>query len=224
MRDYRTFYEAKALEYPDFDRPARVRYEKAIGFAELKGGERVLDIACKDADLLRVLRSRGLDVDYTGLDLSERVIEKAKGLGRGGAVVVADLLEGAPVPDGSFDRIFALEILEHLPQPLRLLEEARRLLKDDGRLLLSVPNPYYYMELVNEVRHFPDQDGHLFSFTDANLRAFLTYAGFEVEGAVGTYFLIPRRLRGAFRNHDYFILKRVPNLFACSRVYRVRKA
>ena len=71
----REFYERKALEYPQIDRPAQARCQRAIDIAQLQGGERVLDIACKDAVLLGELRRARLDVSYVGVDISERVLD-----------------------------------------------------------------------------------------------------------------------------------------------------
>jgi SAM-dependent methyltransferase len=220
---YREFYEQKALAYPELDAPALARCEKAVGLGELAPGQRVLDIACKDAVLLAAIGKAGLAVDYVGLDISERVVTKNQERGLSGTYVCANILEGAPFGDQSFDRVFALEILEHVPGPERLLQEAHRMLRDNGRLLLSVPNPYYYMELVNELRRRPDTDGHLFSFTNANIHALLGHCGFEVEASLGTYFLIPRTLRHPFRDLRFWVVKSVPELLACSRVYRCRK-
>lgn len=219
----RSFYEAKADTYPDVDRAAQVRCRKALQIAGLMGRMRVLDIACKDGVLLGEIRRAQIDLEYVGIDISERVIEKTRAQGLGGEFLVADVLEGTPFPDGHFERVFALEIMEHLPEPARLLEEARRLLASSGRLILSVPNPYYYMDVVNELRRFPEADGHLFSFTDANLRAFLALHGFEVEETIGTFFLIPKSLRSPFENNRVWVLDRVPELLARSRVYRCRK-
>ncbi|MBI2374641.1 MAG: class I SAM-dependent methyltransferase [Deltaproteobacteria bacterium] len=221
--DYSSFYEEKALTYPERDEPSIVRYEKALDLAQLRSGHLVLDVACKDAVLLDLLETRAIEASYTGLDISTRVIAKNVAKERKGRFVVEDVVRGTAFEPGSFDRVFALEILEHVPAPTAMLAEVRRVLKDDGRLLISVPNPYYYMELVNEIRGRPDTDGHLFAFTDANLRALLGHAGFEVEDSVGTYLMVPRKLRGAFRDQDVWILRRVPRLLACSRVYRARK-
>ncbi|HWE49876.1 MAG TPA: methyltransferase domain-containing protein [Bryobacteraceae bacterium] len=44
--------------------------------------------------------------------------------------------------DRSFGTVILLEILEHLPHPERAIAEAQRVLRDDGRLLLSVPFSY----------------------------------------------------------------------------------
>jgi 2-polyprenyl-3-methyl-5-hydroxy-6-metoxy-1,4-benzoquinol methylase len=218
----RAFYEEKALGYPEHDAPSIVRYEKAVELAKLASGQTILDVACKDAVLLDLLERIGAQVSYTGLDISSRVLEANRNRRPNAAFVLGDIVQGTTFHDKSFDRIFALEILEHVPNPVAMLQEIRRLLKDDGQLLVSVPNPYYYMEFINELRSFPENDGHLFAFRDANVRAVLSLCGFDVDDVVGTYLLIPRRLRGAFRTHDFWIMKRVPKLLACSRIYRCR--
>ena len=48
-------------------------------------------------------------------------------------------VERTGLPDASFDKALAIDIIEHLPNPLGLLQEAYRLLKSGGELLISVP-------------------------------------------------------------------------------------
>jgi SAM-dependent methyltransferase len=56
----------------------------------------------------------------------------------GHACLVAE--DHMPFPDLSFDRILLVHGLEHADDARRLLREAWRVLKDDGRLLVAVPN------------------------------------------------------------------------------------
>jgi ubiquinone/menaquinone biosynthesis C-methylase UbiE len=56
-----------------------------------------------------------------------------------------------PVPDASFDAILCSEVLEHVPDPTQALDEFARLLKMDGKLILTAPfsslvhmAPYHY--------------------------------------------------------------------------------
>ena len=44
-----------------------------------------------------------------------------------------------PFEDSSFDCVVALEVMEHVKNPIKLIEEAYRVLSPDGHLLLSVP-------------------------------------------------------------------------------------
>lgn len=65
--------------------------------------------------------------------------------------------EAIPVSDSTFDTVLMLEILEHLREPEKALDEAQRVLKPNGRLLLSVPflyrhhrNPVDYQRWTHE--------------------------------------------------------------------------
>lgn len=53
--------------------------------------------------------------------------------------VVADVSAGLPFRDGSADRVFAVHVLEHLPDYLPLLAEIRRVLRPDGLLHVLAP-------------------------------------------------------------------------------------
>jgi SAM-dependent methyltransferase len=48
-----------------------------------------------------------------------------------------------PKPDGSFQTIFSNSVLEHIPEILPVLKEARRLLGDDGRIYVTVPTDQF---------------------------------------------------------------------------------
>jgi len=51
---------------------------------------------------------------------------------------VCDITE-IPVPDGSFDAIICTEVLEHTPEPIKVIEEFSRILKPGGRLFITAP-------------------------------------------------------------------------------------
>ena len=48
--------------------------------------------------------------------------------------------DSVPYPDGYFDGILLLDVLEHVPDERSVLQEAARLLRPGGKLILSVPN------------------------------------------------------------------------------------
>lgn len=52
--------------------------------------------------------------------------------------IISDI-NAIPEPDDSFDAIMCIEVLEHLPNPLKALEEFSRLLKPGGHLVLTAP-------------------------------------------------------------------------------------
>jgi SAM-dependent methyltransferase len=149
-------------------------------------------------------------VDYTGLDLSEDNVRKAAALGLD--VRQANASEPLPMEDAEYDCVVCLELLEHLPEPVGLLEEIRRVLKPDGRAVFSVPNPYSWVEVYRELFRRPDPEGHLSSFTTPVMENLLALVGLRIERRLGTSLRIPKTLRLLSTN----------SILARSRIYVVR--
>ncbi len=153
--------------------------------AVLGSGSELLDVGCgagSVADLARVSFQR-----VCGCDVSFHALRRASL--RGMAVACVDLNAGVlPYRDRSFDCVTCLEVIEHVVDPLRLLKELRRVLRPQGRLVLTTPNIRYFrniLKLVCEGR-FPHTTtdtfvwggGHLHYFTRADLAQLLGEAGF----------------------------------------------
>jgi SAM-dependent methyltransferase len=94
---------------------------------QLRG--RVLDVGCGTRPYRRLVTATA----YVGLEL-----DTPENRARGHADAFYD---GAtfPFPDGSFDALLCNQVLEHVFEPARFLDECRRVLQDGGRLLLSAP-------------------------------------------------------------------------------------
>jgi SAM-dependent methyltransferase len=222
MELHRHFYERKARTYGTEDPLGAVRYRRALAIADLGPGHRVLDIGCKRCELLRQLRDPGPSIDYTGVDIAAQNVRACREAWPDHRFEVLDITHGAGFEDETFDRVFALEVMEHVPAPAAMLEEVRRLLAPGGRLLLSVPNPYFYSEILFEFLGVADTQGHLYAWGDANLRRLLEFTGFEVRGRVGTYLDLPHFLGRIRPGGRPFIVENVPAPIARSRVYDCR--
>jgi len=61
-----------------------------------------------------------------------------------GVLVNLNFSSALPFPDSSFDLVVCKDILEHVLEPLAVLQEASRVLRDDGKILISVPNHFYW--------------------------------------------------------------------------------
>lgn len=103
----------------------------------LAAGTRLLEVGCGVGAVLAVLAEEFPGIDVTGVDIEERQLAFAREhLARRGidaALVHADGQQ-LPFADGSFDHVWMMWFLEHLPDPLAALTEARRVLVAGGRI------------------------------------------------------------------------------------------
>ncbi len=113
------------------------RYEWAAGLA---AGLTVADAACGTGYGSRHLRAAGA-ARVDGFDLSEEAIAEARRLHAGDGVrfETADATR-LPCPDGTYDLFVSFETIEHVPDDVALVREARRVLKPGGTFVCSTPN------------------------------------------------------------------------------------
>jgi len=124
---------------------------RAVGSAP---GTRVIEIGCEAGGLLRHL-ANGLTI--VGLDLSAAALRAARdALGRSDVSYVhADATVPLPFRDESFDAVIASEVLEHCRSPHRVIANMHRILKRDGRAIISVPNERRYLRWKQWLRRLP---------------------------------------------------------------------
>ncbi len=135
-------------------------------------GRRVLDLGCASGAYLRHFAPGSLGLDLSAKDLS---ICRRQGLN----VRAANLNLPLEIDDASFDAVFCSNVLEHVESPLRLLREARRVLRHPGGVLaLALPVEGALSDLVGRNRYYENHGGHLYSFTPRNVRRLLNQAGF----------------------------------------------
>ena len=161
--------------------------EALAGELRVPPGGRVVDYGCADVPYRRLF---GPDVDYVAADLP------------GNPAATVELRDDGTLPleDGSADAVLSTQVLEHVEDPGRYLEECRRVLRPGGRMLLSTHGLMVY---------HPDPDD-FWRWTCAGLRRSVQDAGFRVvrfEGIMGLaasalqllqdalYWRVPRPLR-----------------------------
>lgn len=145
---------------------------------ELGAGQLCLDIGCGEGRHA-LAAHLGDGVAVLGLDLSERDLATARSRivdmqahdPKGWIAFGVGDATRLPLPDRSVDTIIASEILEHIPNYLRVLEELLRVLKPGGRLCVSVPRQWpewICWQLSAGYRNTPG--GHIRIFDAAHLR------------------------------------------------------
>ncbi|MFY4815173.1 class I SAM-dependent methyltransferase [Haloarcula sp. AONF1] len=106
----------------------------------------ILEVGAAPGHLAYLMSRVGYDVSAIDLDPS-RIHKEVK------EIVHCDIeRENMPYDDGTFDAVLLAEVFKHLSvDPLHALYEIRRILKPNGKLVLTTPNLYF----LERVRQFP---------------------------------------------------------------------
>jgi SAM-dependent methyltransferase len=125
---------------PGHRRNHEARYRFACG--SIPEGGWVLDCACGSGYGAAILADHVGKAGYVvGLDVSRTAVDHCRKTWTLPQVEFkTGNAEKLPFRDGTFDAYCSFETLEHVPDPVRLLREAHRVLKPGGVLLLSTPD------------------------------------------------------------------------------------
>lgn len=136
-------YDAMAADYDASDKPYNALYERPAIMAMLPdlAGRRVLDVGCGSGPLAAWLADQGADV--VGFDASANMVRLARARNIERAVFHhADLTRPLRfLRDDSFDLAVASLVLHYLRDWVPPLTELRRVLRPDGRLVISTHHP-----------------------------------------------------------------------------------
>jgi 2-polyprenyl-3-methyl-5-hydroxy-6-metoxy-1,4-benzoquinol methylase len=112
-------------------------YTRRLGtLIDLKSHPKVLDVGCFTGDFLSMLNEAGADA--YGLELQEEAAKIANQ--RLPGRVFQALVQGTEFPQGPYDAITLMAVVEHVTDPRYLVESCVRLLKPGGVLMLETPN------------------------------------------------------------------------------------
>jgi SAM-dependent methyltransferase len=189
----------------------RERVHLALLSTILRSDDVLLDAGCGDGRFLRMVGESFPGVRLVGADYSPA--EVAAATKSGFEVAQANFESELPFADGDFSVVNLAQVIEHLRDPDRLLEEISRVLRPGGYLVLSTPNlcawfnrvlvpfgiqPIFYESSTRSaragagpLRRFRASDhpvGHVRLFTLRALNDLLSLYGFGIEAARGSVF------------------------------------
>jgi 2-polyprenyl-3-methyl-5-hydroxy-6-metoxy-1,4-benzoquinol methylase len=139
--------------------------------------------------IISTLNGKVLDVGYYACSLHEQILKKHGRQNVFGFDI--EIEKGAnpkyykkgsaerklPYKSEEFDTIIAGELLEHLKKPEVFLKEANRIIKKNGKIIITTPNRG---SLINKIFHNNETPIHFSLFTLKELKALLEKNGFEV--------------------------------------------
>ncbi len=178
-------------------RPYHERLATSIN--QLAGGfGRLLDVGCGDGSFLAAMTLLG----WEGIG-TETHIPTVERLNSQGFNVMAGKLEELNFPDGHFNLMSMLEVIEHLHNPLEAVQEAHRLLAPNGMLYITTPNiRSVEFQLYKQRWVALEPPIHLQLFSPETLTRLLEAAGFSriemktsasVAGLTRSFWLALRR-------------------------------
>jgi SAM-dependent methyltransferase len=140
----------------------------------------VLDVGCGVGPLRQFLARE--DFRIVGMDLSPELVAVAgQNYDEG---LVADATGRWPFDDASFDAVNLGALMEHVPDWHAPLNQANRVLREGGLLVISVPNLRYWKEIRRLLQarqpHWLMDMQHVHAYTPRFLRDLVVLHGFEV--------------------------------------------
>lgn len=135
-RKYKYSAEVSALDWHSFE-SRRLCVSRLLP----QHVRRTLDLGCGSGTYLPLLAGRSDEL--VAMDFSPAMLQEARKACPG---LACTYLEGdamaPPIEDASFDLVNCIGVLEYLPRPEACLGEIRRVLRDGGTAVLSVPNAH----------------------------------------------------------------------------------
>jgi len=178
--------------------------KKGKEFLEIGGGE----VGCKF--------HKNLAGSYTGIDV---LIPKNKPE----KFVQQDLEKNPrfPFKDNSFDAIIASDVLEHLNNRHEIMEEMKRVLKEDGIIIISLPNEFSYQPVWYHIKGVDwmmsgTDYGHKYMYGIKTAREYLNK---HLKIVQEKYFYLDGKLE-FMRGISQWLAEKIPRWFARNIVYK----
>jgi ubiquinone/menaquinone biosynthesis C-methylase UbiE len=142
----------------------------------------ILEIGCGAGNFLYELKLRYPKWSLRGTDFSVKSIETLKQ--KGIEAYVSDLRK-LPEADKTQDVVYGFMIVEHLHYLEETLSEVKRVLKNDGRIVIAVPSiKSWQFRVFGKYAYILHLPAHLYHFTEETLGKVMLQNGFEVERVV----------------------------------------
>lgn len=139
----------------------------------------VLDFGCGAGGGLNYFRQEAKEVYGVELEASMQKVLTAEGI-----TCFPDIEHAVYGLPGKIDAVTLFHVLEHLPEPLDMLEKIKKLLSPEGIIIIEVPNAEDALLSLYQNEKFADftyWEAHLFLYSNTTFRMLMDRAGLKVK-------------------------------------------
>lgn len=166
------FYELLQSAWPNYYKTDRWEYHLARKY--MNKNSNCLEIGCGRGYFLKSIEDKersSIGIEFNRIAVKEKVCSSE---------IYLENLFSLSEKQGGFDNIFCFQVLEHVKEPLELLQKAMSMLSAGGRFIVSVPNNDYWM-YKERLDPFDLPPHHLNAFTPDSLKNISKCLGFNLD-------------------------------------------
>jgi 2-polyprenyl-3-methyl-5-hydroxy-6-metoxy-1,4-benzoquinol methylase len=145
----------------------------------------ILDVGCGFGHFVLLLQQRSNFV--VGIDSNVEIVKFGKKKLSIKNILVSDGTS-LPFKENSFEWVIANQVLEHITEPAKFLQEIQKILKLHGRLFLTTPNRFVYIRprtpriiILGLLGLYKIDPTHVKEYTSWGLKKLITENGFKIE-------------------------------------------
>ncbi len=134
----------------------------------------ILDVGTAEGLMLSSIKKKFPQAECIGLEYSRELINMNQD--KNIKIIQGDA-QNLPFKDNSFDIAIATALIEHLSEPFKMLTETYRVLKKDGLVIITTPDPFFdkIAELISR-----EESHHLERFDLPKLKNYFGKANFQI--------------------------------------------
>lgn len=102
----------------------------------------IIDLGTADARMLDMIHQKYKEVHCVGVEYNKDLVDFAKAKFPHLEIIQGDV-QLLDFPNDSFDVAIATAIIEHVPNPLKMMSEVKRILRSGGIFILTSPDPFW---------------------------------------------------------------------------------
>jgi ubiquinone/menaquinone biosynthesis C-methylase UbiE len=202
-----TFFQDLDVDYRNSHHLMYKKMRLILGY--VKPGKRLIDVGCGTGEFLVQLRDRfeslvGIDVNSDSIEFASEKVERFKRIS-----VYDGELQSFQFPNEHFDTCLCLDVLEHVQNPLALLQEIHRIVRAGAEVIATVPN--WYDKIVSGV--FRINPAHVHTLSPWTWMRLLRNAGFKIKYYRAVDFPV---------FHSEMLSKKIPSLGMCILMVAVK--